>query len=303
MKLLADSAEGVGYLLKDRISDVDEFVAAVRRVADGGSAIDPIIVSTLLSRQRAGRPARAAHPARARGARADGHGQLQPGHRRRARDHAARGREVRLEHLRQARPAVDAAASRGACSRCCCSCAPDARAPARHQKPAPRTASPPVLAARLTRAGPAHREEPMKTRMIQREPHTSKQLDPRHCPAGVGQQALRERQTTPSPRCASSRLSLARGLVHRRDGAFRLREEHLPAPRCRPRPADVRHGLARRHRPREPGRRRAQPAPPRAHRLRLPVVQPRPVADRGAEHHAAAAAREAASRRRTGSTR
>lgn len=52
MKLLADSAEGVGYLLKDRISDVTEFLAAVRRVAEGGSALDPIIVSTLLSRQR-----------------------------------------------------------------------------------------------------------------------------------------------------------------------------------------------------------------------------------------------------------
>jgi DNA-binding NarL/FixJ family response regulator len=52
LKLLAESAEGVGYLLKDRISDVKEFVQAVRRVADGGSALDPIIVSTLLSRQR-----------------------------------------------------------------------------------------------------------------------------------------------------------------------------------------------------------------------------------------------------------
>ena len=52
MQLLAESAEGVGYLLKDRIGDVKEFVAAVRRVADGGSALDPIIVSTLLSRQR-----------------------------------------------------------------------------------------------------------------------------------------------------------------------------------------------------------------------------------------------------------
>ena len=52
MKLLADSAEGVGYLLKDRISDVSEFVGAVRRVAAGGSAIDPIIVSTLLGRRR-----------------------------------------------------------------------------------------------------------------------------------------------------------------------------------------------------------------------------------------------------------
>jgi DNA-binding NarL/FixJ family response regulator len=52
MKLLADSAEGVGYLLKDRIADVDDFLSAVRRVADGGSALDPVIVSTLLSRRR-----------------------------------------------------------------------------------------------------------------------------------------------------------------------------------------------------------------------------------------------------------
>jgi DNA-binding NarL/FixJ family response regulator len=52
LTLLADSAEGVGYLLKDRISDVDEFVEALRRVADGGSALDPIIVSTLVSRER-----------------------------------------------------------------------------------------------------------------------------------------------------------------------------------------------------------------------------------------------------------
>jgi DNA-binding NarL/FixJ family response regulator len=56
MKLLAESAEGVGYLLKDRISDVKEFVEAVRRVADGGSAIDPIIVSTLLSKRRSDDP-------------------------------------------------------------------------------------------------------------------------------------------------------------------------------------------------------------------------------------------------------
>ena len=41
MRLLADSAEGVGYLLKDRVSEVKEFIAALRRVADGGSALDP----------------------------------------------------------------------------------------------------------------------------------------------------------------------------------------------------------------------------------------------------------------------
>ncbi|MFB4270474.1 response regulator [Nonomuraea sp. GTA35] len=56
MKLLADSAEGVGYLLKDRISDVPDFLHAVRRVAAGGSAIDPTIVSTLLSRRRSDDP-------------------------------------------------------------------------------------------------------------------------------------------------------------------------------------------------------------------------------------------------------
>jgi DNA-binding NarL/FixJ family response regulator len=56
MQLLADSADGAGYLLKDRIGDVDEFIAAVERVAAGGSAIDPIIVSTLLSRRRSDDP-------------------------------------------------------------------------------------------------------------------------------------------------------------------------------------------------------------------------------------------------------
>ena len=56
LKLLADSAEGTGYLLKDRISNVKEFVEAVRRVGGGGSAIDPIIVSTLLSKRRADDP-------------------------------------------------------------------------------------------------------------------------------------------------------------------------------------------------------------------------------------------------------
>jgi DNA-binding NarL/FixJ family response regulator len=62
MKLLADSAEGAGYLLKDRISDVEEFVGALRRVAEGGSAIDPIIVSTLLARQRDDDPLAALTP-------------------------------------------------------------------------------------------------------------------------------------------------------------------------------------------------------------------------------------------------
>jgi DNA-binding NarL/FixJ family response regulator len=56
LELLSGSAEGIGYLLKDRVGDVPEFVAAVRRVAGGGSALDPVIVSTLLSRRRADDP-------------------------------------------------------------------------------------------------------------------------------------------------------------------------------------------------------------------------------------------------------
>jgi DNA-binding NarL/FixJ family response regulator len=56
MKLLEDSADGVGYLLKDRVSDVAEFVASVRRVGQGGSAIDPTIVSRLVARRRVDDP-------------------------------------------------------------------------------------------------------------------------------------------------------------------------------------------------------------------------------------------------------
>jgi DNA-binding NarL/FixJ family response regulator/class 3 adenylate cyclase len=52
MELLAESAEGVGYLLKDRVADVDEFAAAVRRVAEGGSALDPALVTQLVGRRR-----------------------------------------------------------------------------------------------------------------------------------------------------------------------------------------------------------------------------------------------------------
>ncbi len=55
-ELLGESAEGLGYLLKDRVSDVDEFVAAVRRVAEGGSALDPLVVAELVGRNRRNDP-------------------------------------------------------------------------------------------------------------------------------------------------------------------------------------------------------------------------------------------------------
>ena len=52
LELLADNAEGVGYLLKSRVSDVDRFAEAVRRVAEGGSALDPEVVSQMVGRRR-----------------------------------------------------------------------------------------------------------------------------------------------------------------------------------------------------------------------------------------------------------
>jgi DNA-binding NarL/FixJ family response regulator len=52
LELLSESAEGVGYLLKDRVADVPEFVAAVKRVGEGGSALDPSVVSQLVGRHR-----------------------------------------------------------------------------------------------------------------------------------------------------------------------------------------------------------------------------------------------------------
>ena len=56
LELLQDDANGVGYLLKDRVSDVQEFAAAVKRVAEGGSALDPEVVSRLVGRRRGDDP-------------------------------------------------------------------------------------------------------------------------------------------------------------------------------------------------------------------------------------------------------
>lgn len=52
LELVADSAEGVGYLLKDRVAEIDRFTDSVRRVGSGGSALDPEVVSHLLGRRR-----------------------------------------------------------------------------------------------------------------------------------------------------------------------------------------------------------------------------------------------------------
>ena len=56
LELIGEHAEGVGYLLKERVGDVEAFIDAVRRVADGGSALDPEIVGRMLGRRREDRP-------------------------------------------------------------------------------------------------------------------------------------------------------------------------------------------------------------------------------------------------------
>ena len=52
LELIADGAERTGYLLKDRVAEVEHFVDAVTRVAAGGSVLDPTVVGTLLGRRR-----------------------------------------------------------------------------------------------------------------------------------------------------------------------------------------------------------------------------------------------------------
>ena len=81
LELLQESAEGVGYLLKDRVYDLADFVAAVKRVAEGGSALDPSVVSQLVGRRRRDDPIDELSRSRAGGARADGRRAVQLGDR------------------------------------------------------------------------------------------------------------------------------------------------------------------------------------------------------------------------------
>ncbi len=61
-ELLADSTVGLGYLLKERVADVGDFIAAVHRVAEGGTALDPEVVAQLLQRSRRREPLAALTP-------------------------------------------------------------------------------------------------------------------------------------------------------------------------------------------------------------------------------------------------
>ena len=108
-----------GYLLKERVADVREFVDAATRVADGGTALDPEVVSQLLVRSRRREPLDIPHRPRAGGARPDGAGPVERGDRRRARgQRRARWRST----SRRSSPSSTCrrpSTSTAACSPCC----------------------------------------------------------------------------------------------------------------------------------------------------------------------------------------
>ena len=106
LELLSESTESTGYLLKDRIADVETFTDAVRRVATGGSALDPEVVGLLLGRRRREDPLAVLTAARARGARLDGRRALQCRDGRGARGQRACGGEACDRDLLQAQPAA-----------------------------------------------------------------------------------------------------------------------------------------------------------------------------------------------------
>jgi DNA-binding NarL/FixJ family response regulator len=54
IELLADGTDGIGYLLKERVSDLDELSTSIRRIGEGGSVLDPAVVSQLVGRRRHG---------------------------------------------------------------------------------------------------------------------------------------------------------------------------------------------------------------------------------------------------------
>ena len=105
MELLQGSAEGVGYLLKDRIADVGEFADAVRRVGEGGSALDPTVVSRLVGRRRGDDPLDALTPREREVLELMAEGRSNQAIAEQLVVTAARGREARHEHLHEARPA------------------------------------------------------------------------------------------------------------------------------------------------------------------------------------------------------
>ena len=104
--LIAGDSRGIGYLLKDRVADVGDFLEALRRVAAGGAALDPEVVTQLLVRSGRKDPLDPLSPREREVLGADGRGPHERLDRRAPGRHRGRRREARDQHLHQARPAA-----------------------------------------------------------------------------------------------------------------------------------------------------------------------------------------------------
>ena len=120
---LVAAGGGFGYLLKDRVLDVDDFLDAARRVSEGGSALDPQVVSTLVEKPKRESALDELTPREREVLGADGGGPHQRGHRPAAVADREDGRDARAHDPHEARPAGGTATTTGACSRCSPTCA------------------------------------------------------------------------------------------------------------------------------------------------------------------------------------
>jgi DNA-binding NarL/FixJ family response regulator len=101
--LLSVGTSAVGYLLKDRVAHVSDFLDALRRVASGGTALDPEVVAQLVVRGRSD-PMDRLTPREMQVLQLMAEGAFQQRHRRNTESQPQRGREVRQQHLHQAGP-------------------------------------------------------------------------------------------------------------------------------------------------------------------------------------------------------
>ena len=104
MRLLAETPEGLGYLLKDRVTAIEDFTSTLRRVAAGGSALDPKVIDRLLASRRDEGPLSALSAREREVLSLIAEGLSNRGDRRPARDHRGRRAEARARGVREARP-------------------------------------------------------------------------------------------------------------------------------------------------------------------------------------------------------
>ena len=215
VRVLAEHPERLGYLLKDRVTDVEEFVGALRRVAAGGTALDPLVVSRLLAAEHDG-PLQSLTPREREVLQLLAEGRSNPAIAERTRDHPAQRREVRVEHLREARPARHGrrAPARAGRARVPARLSPapaDPRStglrirnhpPCRPGAPASRTRVTAMAGGRRRSRVSLH-DSPLPTAVHPRRAHPRPRRPPRRSSAPAASSAATAAATPPSTPCAA----------------------------------------------------------------------------------------------------